>query len=79
MQGSNVRGRQRCRGILGLGDEGGLGVGIIMVSYEFSGYALVWWNEFCREVREGRRRHFDTWLDLRRETRSRFVPTDLKA
>ncbi|RDX70450.1 hypothetical protein CR513_50309, partial [Mucuna pruriens] len=28
---------------------------------------------FCREVREGRRRHTDTWVDLRRDLISRFV------
>ncbi|RDX78753.1 hypothetical protein CR513_40921, partial [Mucuna pruriens] len=39
-----------------------------MVTYEFNGYALV-------EVRESKRRHIDTWLDLRRKMRTRFVPT----
>ncbi|RDY10353.1 hypothetical protein CR513_05143, partial [Mucuna pruriens] len=39
-----------------------------MVTYKFIGYASV-------EIREGRTRHVDTWLDLRREMRSRFVPT----
>ncbi|RDX90358.1 hypothetical protein CR513_27784, partial [Mucuna pruriens] len=31
-----------------------------MVIYEFTWYALVWWNQFCREIREERRRHADT-------------------
>ncbi|RDX65051.1 hypothetical protein CR513_56325, partial [Mucuna pruriens] len=31
-------------------------------------------DQFCREIRERRRRHVDTWVDLRRELRSRFVP-----
>ncbi|RDX96089.1 hypothetical protein CR513_21293, partial [Mucuna pruriens] len=44
-----------------------------MVTYEFSGYALVWWNQYAREVRKGRRRHIDTWLDLRKEMRTRFM------
>ncbi|RDX88756.1 hypothetical protein CR513_29599, partial [Mucuna pruriens] len=30
-------------------------------------------NQCIREVREGRRRHTDTWLDLRRKMRSSFV------
>ncbi|RDX75166.1 hypothetical protein CR513_44988, partial [Mucuna pruriens] len=42
--------------------------------YEFSGYALVWWNQYIREVRDGRRRHIYTWLDLRKELRTRFEP-----
>ncbi|RDX90628.1 hypothetical protein CR513_27491, partial [Mucuna pruriens] len=36
---------------------------------------IEWWNQFCREIREGRRRHVDTWVDLKRELRSKFVPT----
>ncbi|RDX66723.1 hypothetical protein CR513_54480, partial [Mucuna pruriens] len=41
-----------------------------MVTYEIIGYALVWWNQFCREIRGGRRRHVDTWADLKREMRT---------
>ncbi|RDY11949.1 hypothetical protein CR513_03318, partial [Mucuna pruriens] len=44
-----------------------------MVTHEFTRYALVWWNQFYREVREGKRRHAHTWVDLRRELRSKFV------
>ncbi|RDY10589.1 hypothetical protein CR513_04861, partial [Mucuna pruriens] len=36
-------------------------------------YALVWWNQFYREIREGRRRHADTWPNLKREMRLRFL------
>ncbi|RDX75424.1 hypothetical protein CR513_44686, partial [Mucuna pruriens] len=46
-----------------------------MVTYEFICYALVWWNQFCMKIREGRRKHVDTLLDLMRKIRSRFVPT----
>ncbi|RDY00587.1 hypothetical protein CR513_16224, partial [Mucuna pruriens] len=45
-----------------------------MVFYEFNGYALVWWKQYSIEVRKGRRRHIDTWLDLKREMRTRFMP-----
>ncbi|RDX89160.1 hypothetical protein CR513_29153, partial [Mucuna pruriens] len=38
-----------------------------MVAYEFIRYAL--------EIKEERRRHVDTWSDLNRDLRSRFVPT----
>ncbi|RDX72826.1 hypothetical protein CR513_47643, partial [Mucuna pruriens] len=44
-----------------------------MVTYEFSEYALTWWDQYIREVRKGRRRHIDTWLDLRKEIKTRFV------
>ncbi|RDY02370.1 hypothetical protein CR513_14181, partial [Mucuna pruriens] len=44
-----------------------------MITYEFTGYALVWWNQLYREINEGRR-HADTWVDLKRKLRSRFVP-----
>ncbi|RDX72682.1 hypothetical protein CR513_47791, partial [Mucuna pruriens] len=46
-----------------------------MVIYEFITYALVWWNQFCREIKEGRRRLVDTWTDLKKELGSCFVPT----
>ncbi|RDX96489.1 hypothetical protein CR513_20844, partial [Mucuna pruriens] len=49
-------------------------VKVRMVTYEFREYALVWLNQYIREVRDGRRRHIDTWLDLKREMRTRFVP-----
>ncbi|RDX92594.1 hypothetical protein CR513_25253, partial [Mucuna pruriens] len=39
-----------------------------MVTYEFTGYAL-----FCRETHEGRRRHVDTWVDLKKDMRTRFI------
>ncbi|RDY03569.1 hypothetical protein CR513_12835, partial [Mucuna pruriens] len=39
---------------------------VIMVTYEFTKYAL--------EIREGRRRHSDTWTNLRHELRLRFIP-----
>ncbi|RDX88987.1 hypothetical protein CR513_29349, partial [Mucuna pruriens] len=44
-----------------------------MVTYELSGYALVWWNQYNKEVRGGRRRNIETWPNLKREIRSRFV------
>ncbi|RDX81920.1 hypothetical protein CR513_37356, partial [Mucuna pruriens] len=50
-------------------------VKVRMVTYEFSGYGLVWWNQYIREIRDGRRRHIDTWLDLKREMRTRSMPT----
>ncbi|RDX60358.1 hypothetical protein CR513_61504, partial [Mucuna pruriens] len=46
-----------------------------MVTYEFIGYAPVWWNQFFGEIKEGRRRHVDTWVDLMGKLRSRYVPT----
>ncbi|RDX96603.1 hypothetical protein CR513_20700, partial [Mucuna pruriens] len=36
-----------------------------LVTYEFRGYALVWWNQYIREI--------NTWQDIRTELRTRFV------
>ncbi|RDY11993.1 hypothetical protein CR513_03285, partial [Mucuna pruriens] len=30
---------------------------VSMATYKFTCYALVWWNQFCREIKQGRRRH----------------------
>ncbi|RDY06078.1 hypothetical protein CR513_09991, partial [Mucuna pruriens] len=38
------------------------------------GYALVWWNQFCREIKEERMRYANTWADLKKEFKSHFVP-----
>ncbi|RDX74443.1 hypothetical protein CR513_45813, partial [Mucuna pruriens] len=64
---------ERCRVIFGVGDEGRASIGVRMVIYEFSEYALVWWNQYSKKVKEGKRRHIDIWLDLKREMRSIFV------
>ncbi|RDY09285.1 hypothetical protein CR513_06359, partial [Mucuna pruriens] len=36
----------------------------LMVTYKLTGYALVWWNQFYREIKEGKRKHVDTWIEL---------------
>ncbi|RDX60577.1 hypothetical protein CR513_61269, partial [Mucuna pruriens] len=48
-------------------------VKVWMVTYEFSGYAFMWWNQYIREVREGRKGHINTWMDLKRELRTRLI------
>ncbi|RDX71334.1 hypothetical protein CR513_49333, partial [Mucuna pruriens] len=35
-----------------------------MVTYKFTRYVLVWWSQFCMEIREGRMKHADMWADL---------------
>ncbi|RDX70621.1 hypothetical protein CR513_50124, partial [Mucuna pruriens] len=40
----------------------------------YNGYALVWWNQYIRKVRDSRRRHINTWLDLRLELTVGFGP-----
>ncbi|RDX92735.1 hypothetical protein CR513_25091, partial [Mucuna pruriens] len=67
-----LRWSKRCRNLLGLRNEDGPSAILVrMVTYEFIGYDLVWWNQFCREIRERRRRHSETWADLKREMRTR--------
>ncbi|RDX91735.1 hypothetical protein CR513_26243, partial [Mucuna pruriens] len=36
-----------------------------MVAYKFCGYTLEWWDQYSKDVREGRIRHIDTWLNLK--------------
>ncbi|RDY12097.1 hypothetical protein CR513_03156, partial [Mucuna pruriens] len=44
-----------------------------LVTLEFSGYALVWWNQVLNDVVRRRRPSVDTWTELRRELRERFI------
>ncbi|RDX82377.1 hypothetical protein CR513_36852, partial [Mucuna pruriens] len=44
-----------------------------LVTLEFSTYALVWWYQIIYDVRNMRRPHCETWADLKRELRDRFV------
>ncbi|RDX76009.1 hypothetical protein CR513_44048, partial [Mucuna pruriens] len=59
--------RWRHEVIFGMGDESQPSVGVRMVTYKSNKYVLVWWNQYSREVKKGRKRHIDTWLNLKRE------------
>jgi len=42
---------------------------------EFSDYALVWWNKNQREILREEGQEIDTWTEMRRFMRKRYVPT----
>ena len=46
-----------------------------LVAAEFSDYALVWWNKNQREMMREERWEIDTWTEMRRVMRKRYVPT----
>ncbi|KAL5193388.1 hypothetical protein HKD37_20G055620 [Glycine soja] len=41
----------------------------------FSDYALVWWKKNQREMKRGEGPEIDTWTEMRRVMRKRYVPT----
>ena len=41
----------------------------------FSDYALVWWKKYQREMKREEGREIDTWTEMRRVMRKRYVPT----
>jgi len=46
-----------------------------LVAAEFSDYALVWWNKNQREMMREEGQEIDTWIEMRRVIRKRYVPT----
>jgi len=48
---------------------------IKLTSLEFEGYALVWWNQRRSDVERMRRPLINTWQDMKRVLRERFVPS----
>ncbi|RDY13638.1 hypothetical protein CR513_01396, partial [Mucuna pruriens] len=46
-----------------------------LVTLEFCGYALVWWNQVLEEIRSDKRGPFEGWRDLKCLMRKRFVPS----
>ena len=48
---------------------------IKLASLEFEGYALVWWNQVRSDVERMRRPLINTWQDMKRVLRDRFVPS----
>ena len=41
----------------------------------FSNYALVWWKKNHREMKREEGQEIDTWTEMRRVMRKRYVPT----
>ena len=48
---------------------------IKLASLKFQGYALVWWNQVKSDVERMRRPLINTWQDMKRVLRERFVPS----
>jgi len=46
-----------------------------LATAEFSYYVLVWWNKNQREMMREEGREIDTWTEIRRVMRKRYVPT----
>ncbi|RDY00333.1 hypothetical protein CR513_16499, partial [Mucuna pruriens] len=45
-----------------------------LIALSFNGHALIWWNEIALQIRGMRRASIDSWEELKREVRKRFVP-----
>ncbi|RDX92416.1 hypothetical protein CR513_25465, partial [Mucuna pruriens] len=46
-----------------------------LVTLEFGGNALLWWNKLTYNIRTMRRALIENWHELRRELRDRFIPS----
>ena len=46
-----------------------------LVVAAFSDYALVWWKKNQREMKREEGPEIDTWTEMRRVMRKRYVPT----
>ena len=46
-----------------------------LAAVTFSDYALVWWHKYQREMLREERREVDTWTEMKRVMRKRYVPT----
>ena len=46
-----------------------------LAALEFSGYALVWWNELGRNRRRNHEPPVITWVEMKRVMRKKYVPT----
>ena len=48
---------------------------IKLATLEFTDYALVWWDQFQKERRRYREPMLETWEELKRVLRRRYVPS----
>ena len=46
-----------------------------LVAIEFSDYAIVWWDQLVLNKRRNREPSVETWEEMKRVMRKRFVPT----
>jgi hypothetical protein len=47
---------------------------LAMASLEFDVYALIWWEQFLRDLEEDGEEPISTWEEMKQEMRTRFVP-----
>ncbi|RDY14379.1 hypothetical protein CR513_00563, partial [Mucuna pruriens] len=45
------------------------------ITLSFEGYALIWWNVIVIQIRGMRKAPIESWDELKREMRKRFVPS----
>ena len=46
-----------------------------LAAVEFSDYAIVWWDQFCKERRRYGERPVESWREMKQIMRKRFVPS----
>ncbi|XP_048229542.1 LOW QUALITY PROTEIN: uncharacterized protein LOC125370017, partial [Ricinus communis] len=46
-----------------------------LAAVEFSDYAIVWWDQFCKERRRYGERPTESWREMKQIIRKRFVPS----
>ena len=46
-----------------------------LAAIEFTDYAIVWWDQFCINRRRNGERPIETWDEMKRVMRRRFVPS----
>ena len=46
-----------------------------LAAVEFSDYAIIWWDQFCKERRRYGERPVESWRDMKQIMRKRFVPS----
>ncbi|RDY09376.1 hypothetical protein CR513_06263, partial [Mucuna pruriens] len=45
-----------------------------LICLSFEGYALIWWNEIVLQKMGMRRASIESWEELKRDMRERFIP-----
>ena len=46
-----------------------------LAAVEFFDYAIVWWDQLCKDRRRNGERPVETWLEMKQIMRRRFVPS----
>ncbi|XP_025012155.2 uncharacterized protein LOC112533908 [Ricinus communis] len=46
-----------------------------LAAVEFSDYAIIWWDQYCKERRRNGERPIESWREMKQIMRKRFVPS----